>query len=399
MVAPKRVAEHVWPEERDLWRPDLSLSLAAGSPAQRAAALAETSNITVIGRDNLRDVPMKNQYRTVIIDELSGFKARGSVRWKVMTKLTATTPHVWGLTGTPAPNGLVDLWAQVALLDRGERLERTLTAFRDHYCTPGLRLPNGVIVNWTLKPGADKAIHAKIEDICLSMTTDGRVTLPSVTHNEISVVLPPPAIRAYRDMKNDLVADLTMIGGEIHTAANAAILTAKLSQLTAGFMYSDDYDLNGKYSTVHRMKTDAVLEIIEGTGSPILVFYRFKEELRLLQAVLPQAATIDQPNAIKRWNAGALPVLLAHPASAGHGLNLQHGGHTIVWTTLPWNLEEWEQANKRLHRSGQKNPVVIHRVSATGPKGQSTVDHLIHARLTRKASVQDALIAHLESPI
>lgn len=392
VVAPKRVASDVWPIETREWRPDLSLSLAAGTPDQRARAIARGADITVIGRDNLKDVAARGTYSTVILDELSGFKTRASQRWKLARQLLRRTRHVWGLTGTPAPNGLMDLWAQMYLLDEGMRLGESLTMYRSRYFTPGRQLASGVVTEWLLRPGADARIHDMISDICLSMGTEGRINLPPVTYNTIRVNLPPAVMAVYKRMKRELVADLSLLGGEIHTAANAAVLTNKLSQISAGFLYPDEP--GGTVSELHREKCAAVTEVVEGTGSPVLVFYRYKAEREQLLAALPGARTIEEPGVIPAWNEGRVPVLLAHPASAGHGLNLQHGGHTIVWTSLPWSLEEWQQGNKRLARQGQRHPVVIHVITA-----ERTVDSAINERLTTKTSVQDALLKHLESPL
>ena len=397
VIAPKRVAENVWDVEKDLWRPDLSVRLAVGGPARRKAALESDADLVVIGRDNIKDVlAYAGKFQTIIIDELSGFKNRGSQRWKIAKQLVKGCPHVWGLTGTPAPNGLMDLWSQVYLLDGGQRLGTAITHFRDRYFTPGRQLANGVITEWNLRPGAEDRIHALLEDICLSMETDGRVALPPVTTNTVTVELPPKVRQMYKEMKRDLVADLEILGGEKHYAQNAAVLTSKLSQVAAGFMYHDDADMRGgTYDIVHWEKAKAVEEIVEGTGSPVLVFYRFRAELAMLQKQLGKRAfTMDTDDVVGRWNAGTIPVLLAHPASAGHGLNLQHGGHTVVWSTLPWSLEEKLQADKRVARQGQKHPVVIHELIA--PK---TVDIAIRASLHDKDKTQSALLAHLESPL
>lgn len=399
VIAPKRVAETVWQPERDLWRPDLTLGVAAGSRDRRQDVQRSLPDITVLGRDNISDVVGRGYpYRTVILDELSGFKNRGSVRWRTARKLVSqpSVTHVWGLTGTPSPNGLMDLWAQVFLLDGGERLGRTLTAFRNRYFMPGRQLPNGIITEWNLRPESSDNIHRLLEDICLSMGTDGRVDLPPVTRNPVSVPLPKSVQRMYKTIKRDLVADLELLGGEVHTAMNAAVLSSKLSQISAGFLYVDDADLrDGAYDRIHLEKTRAVQEVVAGTGGPVLVFYRFRAELDMLREAMPDLLhTIDEPDSVARWNQGRIPVLAAHPASAGHGLNLQHGGHTIVWTSLPWSLEEWDQGNKRLARQGQKNPVVIHMLLS--PK---TIDGAIRDRLQEKTTIQQALLDHLESPL
>lgn len=408
VVAPKRVAEEVWSEEVGKWRPDLTVRVASGSPAQRAEALASGADIISLGRDNLGDLLDKTKrtptvkelpFRTVVVDELSGFKNRASVRWKTLNRVikAGAVKHVWGLTGTPAPNGLLDLWGQVALLDGGARLGKNITTYRSRYFMPGRQLPNGVITEWLLRPEAEAHIYRAIEDLCLSMATDGRIQLPDINHNHVPIVLPPAVKKAYEDVKRDLVVDLRDIfDGEIHTAADAGTLTARLSQIAAGFMYVDDAALNDmKYTHLHDEKLKATQEIVEGAvGSPVLVFYRFKPEERALLRSIPEARSIREPGVIKDWNAGKVPVLVAHPLSAGHGLNLQHGGHTIVWTSLPWSLEEWQQGNKRLARQGQKHPVVIHSIMARG-----TIDPVIRARLADKTTTQDALLSHLESPL
>lgn len=399
VVAPKRVAENVWHVEGKKWRPDLRVVVAKGQPARRAEALLSSADVVVLGRDNFRDalrVKRDQPFRTLIIDELSGFKSWKSIRFKVARKLIKDSgiSHVWGLTGTPSPNGLLDLWSQVYLLDDGQRLGKNITAYRNKWFYAAKKLPStNIVTEWALREGAEEEIHAALEDICLSMSTDGRIDLPPVTENHIEVELPTNVRRAYKQMKKDLV---TILGPEAFTAKNAAVMTSKLSQMCAGFMYVDDADLrNGEWVELHNEKAKAVLEVVEGTGSPVLVFYHYKAELELLKRELGKLAhTMDEDDVVERWNRGEIPVLLAHPASAGHGLNLQHGGHTIVWTTLPWSLEEWKQANKRLARQGQKNPVVIHVVMA-----KKTVDQVIRVALEDKEAVEGALLDHLESPL
>lgn len=396
VLAPKRVAEEVWPEEAAMWRPDLRVALASGRPARRREALTSGADIVVLGRDNIADaLEVADQFRTVVLDELSGFKDRSTARWKVARRLTQHAPHVWGLTGTPAPNGLIDLWGQIFLLDRGERLGKTLTAYRGRYFMPGRQLANGVITEWIMRPEAADRIHERLDDIMLSMSNDGRVELPPVIHNELRVTLPPPARKAYRDLKRDLVAQVEVLGGGTYSAANAAVLSGKLSQVNAGFLYPDDAILSPEleYRVLHREKINAVAEVVEGNaGSPVLVFYRFRAERDMLLKAFPGARSIDERGVIQAWNDGQVPMLLAHPQSAGHGLNLQRGGHTIVWTTLPWSLEEWEQGNARLHRPGQRHQGVIHMVIV--PR---SIDTAIQARLTEKTTVQEALLNYLEA--
>lgn len=395
VVAPKRVAEHVWAQERDLWRPDLRMVVVAGDPLQRALLLDAPADITVIGRDNLKDINSnkKMRWRTLVIDELSGFKDPGSVRWRLAIHIARHMDKVWGLTGTPTPNGFLDLWSQVYLLDMGKRLGAGnrlgagIGRYKDRYFDQEYSA-GGYPGDWIPKPGAEARISALISDICLSMSAEDHLHLPEITYNTIEVTLPRGARGAYRQMENTFVSDLRLIGeGAVHSAANAAVLTGKLSQVTAGFMYSD---MGSPASLLHREKLDAVREIMEGTGSPILVFYRFRDEFEQLMK-LPGARDVKQKGAIDDWNAGRVPVLLAHPQSAGHGLNLQYGGHTIVWTSLSWSLEDWQQANGRLHRQGQRNAVTVHVVEAI-----HTIDQRIRKVLDGKESVQNALLTYLK---
>ena len=398
VVAPKRVAEHVWPVEKELWRPDLTLALVAGSPQQRAHALAQRADITVISRDNMGDaakIAKRMGYRTVIFDELSSFKSPSSQRFRAARSLSKKIEHVWGLTGTPTPNGLTDLYAEIMLLDGGKRLGTNQDGFRYRWFKPGKRDSNGRVVQWVPRDEAQDNIHRLIEDICLSISGDGLIELPDVTHNRVSVQLPPRSMAQYREMKDNLVLNIDLLGEDLaFSAENSAVLSGKLSQISAGFIYSDDVDLDGRYTVLHKAKTDALREIVDGTGSPILVFYRFRAELEMLLDAFPQASTINSADAIPRWNRGQIPLMFAHPASAGHGLNLQHGGCTIAWTTLTWSLEEWMQGNGRIARQGQKHPVIIHSLLADG-----TIDTYIREVLDNKREVQDALLDHVRSPL
>lgn len=397
VVAPKRVATEVWPEEVALWRPDLKVELAVGSAAKRQHVLKNSkADIVVIGRDVLYDaVDYRARFRTFVVDESSGFKTKNSIRWRAGNKIAKVVPHVWILTGTPSPNGLLDIWGQVALLDQGRRLGSGLGAYRQRYFHIGKQLPNGVVTQWDINNDAEEKIYNQINDIVLSMKTEGRLKLPEFTIVREKVALPAHAKKIYDDLLVDLVANLDLIGGEIHTAANAAVLSAKLSQVTAGFLYHDDQDIRDhgdKYDYIHTAKLDRLAEIAEAVDSPLLVFYRFRAEKDAILKRFPGAWTTDEPNFQKKWNDDEIPMLIAHPASAGHGLNLQKGsGHTMVWTSGTWSLEEWDQANKRLHRQGQRNPVVCHVLTCP-----ATVDTMINARLIEKKSVQDALMEYLD---
>lgn len=400
--APKRVALEVWPAEAALWRPDLTIDVVSGTPAQRKAILENsTADILVMGRDLFHETePYAKRYKTLVIDELSGYKSKTSQRWKTANRLLKTIPHMWGLTGTPSPNGLLDLWGPIALMDGGARLGKTFGGYKARYFTPQKYIYNAAIgrqvpVDYRPNLGADTRIHQLLSDICLSMQTEGRIKLPDFTVNRVVVPLHPSARTPYADMERDFVANLQLLGS-IHSAANAAVLTSKLSQITAGFLYNDDQDINPGHAWIHDGKIDALAEIVEATDGPLLVFYRYQAELQRILKKFSQATDVKREHNLQdRWNAGEIPLLLAHPASAGHGLNLQKGpGHTMAWTTLPTSLEEWDQANKRLHRQGQKNPVVAHVLHSPG-----TADVVNWARLVDKKSVQDALMDYLEAPL
>lgn len=387
VVSLKRVVENVWEREAGTWRPDLTVSIAAGPPSRRKERLAAGAHITAISVDNLKDV-QPGSFRTVVFDESSLFKNRGTRRWRMASKLAREAERVYLLTGTPIPNGYMDLWSQIYLLDQGQRLESGITRFRNRYFTPGRRLPNGVIVGWDINPGSSERIERLIGDICLSMRSEDHLDLPPVVYNRVSVPLPGRAGRVYRDLNRDLVADLRNEGGERYSAMNAAVLTAKLSQVTAGFLYPDE---DGEETAeLHDEKTSALQEIVAGTGSPVLVFYRFKEELRRIRQALPESELISS-DSIERWNRGEVPVLLAHPDSAGHGLNLQKGGHVIVWTTPTWSSERWQQANARLARQGQQSSVIVHILVSP-----DTVDTDMLDVAEGKIRVQDGLMRSLQ---
>lgn len=388
VVAPKRIAENVWHVEAEVWRPDLKVAVAAGTPKQRKAAIDSGADVVVIGVNNLKDLPL-NRFKTFVLDEMSLFKNRGSQRWKLMKKLTEKTPHVWGLTGTPSPNGYPDLWPQLFLLDRGKRLEPTLTKFREKYLVPGFTLPNGVIAKWTLQYRAGERIEQKISDICLSMRTEDYLDLPAVTFNDIPVTMPKKSWDVY----TDFVADLTSIDndGQEYTAANPAVALGKLSQITSGFLNPDVDDLEGQVWELHTDRLEEVVGIVETMTSPVVIFYQYIYEREWLLQHIKGSESQDSKGAIDRFSRGQLPVLVAHPSSAGHGLNFQHHCHTVIWCSLPWSLEQYQQANARVNRQGQKYPVVIHRLMVP-----NTVDETILGALGNKENVQDAILNSLK---
>lgn len=399
VIAPKRVIEETWPEEIDRWRPDLSYTLVREDGVTRQRRLEEETDIHLITRDTFADDLAlgnrikKNRYNTVIIDELSGFKSRASKRWKAANRLVKDIPYVWGLTGTPTPNSLLDLWPQMFLLDRGARLGRTLTAYRSQHFLPGKRLPTGIIASWTLRPGSEDLIHDRIRDLCLSIDqTNAKFPLRNDVYHRFD--LPKKARSAYDRMNKEFVVD---IGETLASVENAASKTNKLSQIASGFMYHsgligaeehDDADITHH----HNERMNLLKEILEDAqGAPALIFYRFKEDRNRL-LTLPGAVDIKTPHSVERWNRGNIPILLAHPASAGHGLNLQKGGSLLIWYSMDWSSEYYTQGIGRLVRQGQPSPVVaVHHIIA-----RDTVDEQVLDVVQGKISRQDALLKILE---
>jgi SNF2 family DNA or RNA helicase len=389
VIAPLRVAQTVWAEEAQKWDhlTGLRVSKILGSHAERVEGLRQTADIYVINRENVAwlvaELRGRWPFDMVVIDELSSFKNRASERFKSLRRVLPCVKRLVGLTGTPAPNGLMDLWSQIYLLDQGERLGRTLTAYRDAFFTPGQRNGN-IVYSWQLKPFAEEEILHRLEGLCVSMTSEHYLDLPECIYHDVPVVLGAEQTW-YRDMERKQIIELA--GQEI-TALNAAAVAGKLMQITGGAVY----DEQGEYQKTGRAKLDALAEIIDSAqGKPVLVFYQFRHELPRLQAAFPKAVSLSTSADVEKWNRGEIPVLLAHPASAGHGLNLQQGGHIMVWYTMTWNLEHYEQACKRLHRQGQKHPVIIHHLIAKG-----TIDERIKRVLEGKATVQDAVMGAFE---
>ena len=388
VIAPKRVAEDTWTREHEKWDhlSDVKISKVLGSAKQRSQALDEDADIYVIGRDNVKW--LVNHYGrgfpfdTVVIDELSSFKNPQSQRFKALRKVMPMVGRVIGLTGTPSPNGLMDLWAQVYLLDQGERLGRTIGSYRAKYFRPAAR--NGYVVyKWEPVRGAQGVIEGKVKDLCVSMLAGDYLKLPKRIDNEIPVVLPPKEMEAYRAMEEEA---LLSIGNDTAVALSAAAVMTKLLQIANGAVYSDD----GKVMEVHGYKADALAEIADTAGSPVLVFYSFRHDVAAIKKAIPQARELGGSEDIADWNRGEIPVLLAHPASVGYGLNLQDGGHTVVWYGLTWSLEHYQQANARLYRQGQGKPVIIHHLIAKG-----TVDEQVMAALKKKDTSQAALLSAL----
>ena len=391
VIAPKRVAEDTWTREHEKWDhlKELRISKVLGTVQQRKKALEQDADVYVIGRDNvvwLVDHYSKKKhwpFDMIVIDELSSFKNPQAKRFRALRKTLGVTQRVVGLTGTPSPNGLMDLWAQVYLLDRGERLGQTIGAYREKYFRAGAR--NGYVVyKWEPLKGAKEKIEEKISDICVSMSAADYLTLPKRIDNVIPVRLTESEMKLYKQMEAD---QLLQIEDTDVVALNAAAVMTKLLQIANGSVYGMDETV----VNIHDAKLEALQEIIDTTDSPVLVFYSFKHDLTKIMNAIPSARILNGANDIKDWNDGKVQVLLAHPASVGYGLNLQEGGHTIVWYGLTWSLELYQQANARLYRQGQDKPVIIHHLIAEGTVDEQAMDALQH-----KDTSQAALLAALK---
>ncbi len=390
VIAPKRVAEDTWSTEIEKWDhlKNLRISVILGTPKQRIEAVEKDADIYVTNRENvvwLVDNYFKSwKWDTCIIDELSSFKSSKAKRFRALKKVRPYFKRIIGLTGTPAPNSLIDLWPQVYLLDGGQRLGKTITGYRERYFTPGDR-NQFVVFNYNLKDGAEDAIHNKISDICVSMKAKDYLDLPERIDNKIYIDLPKKVKDQYKELEKELIIQLD---NEDITATNSAVLTGKLLQMCNGAVYSEDKEV----VEVHDEKLNALMDIIEAAnGKPVLIFYSFKHDLTRIQEFLKKnklkGQELDGSEDIKKWNNGEIPILLLHPASAGHGLNLQYGGNIVVWFGLTWSLELYQQANARLHRQGQKQTVIIHHIIA-----RDTVDEDVIKALTNKEVNQNVLL-------
>lgn len=394
VIAPKRVAEDTWSRESQKWDhlKHLKLSRVLGNREQRIQALESDADIYIINRENVKwlvdqcQVKRHWPFDMVVIDELSSFKSSKSQRFRALRKVTPLIKRIVGLTGTPTPNGLLDLWPQIYLLDRGQRLGKTVSGYREQYFTPGQR--NGYTVfNWQPKEGADKAIQEKIKDICISMSAEDYLQLPERLNNIIQVQLSKKEMALYRTMEKEQI--LTMGDSDI-VALSAGTVAGKLLQMANGAAYGQD----GSYTVIHDRKLDALEEILDTTDEPVLVFYNFQHDYDRLterfRKLCPR--TLEDAGDIRDWNDGKIRLLLAHPASVGHGLNIQDGGRIIIWFGLTWSLELYQQANARLYRQGQRKNVIIHHLVASG-----TIDEQVMAALERKDTGQKALLEAVKS--
>ena len=388
VVAPKSVALNTWSNEANKWDHlrCLRMSIVMGSAAKRRKALEQPADIYVTNRDNV--VWLRNEgewtFDTVVLDESSSFKNFQSRRWKALWSVRPQIRRMILLTGTPAPNGLMDLWAQVKLLDRGVRLGRFITQFREAYFRPGAR-SGAVVYDWLPKPGAQELITDKISDICMSMRAEDYLDMPDLI--DASMVLELPEIDKYKQFERDCVLGLE--GGDDILALTAVSLTNKLLQFASGAVYDDEHS----WHEVSSAKQEALSELLEQTSEPVLLFYNYRHELERIQRSFPDAVPFrGEPDILQRWNTGEIRLLLCHPASVAYGLNMQQGGHIIVWYSPTWNLELYEQANARLHRQGQSKPVMLYHLICKG-----TMDEVVMSALRRKDNVQDALMRHLAS--
>jgi SNF2 family DNA or RNA helicase len=390
VIGPLRVSRDTWPTEIEKWDhlSDLRMSVAVGTEAERRAALIKPADIYIINRENVQwlieESKLPFNFDTVVIDELSSFKNHQAKRFRALMKVRPKVKRIIGLTGTPSANGLMDLWAEFRLLDMGVRLGRFISHYRLDYFMPDKR--NGqVIFSYKPLPGAEQRIYDKIFDITISMKSTDLLKMPELVSSEYTVSLSDKERQRYDELKQDLVLQLP--DGDV-TAANAAALSGKLCQMANGAVYGDD----GAVHYIHDRKLDALEDLIEAAnGKPVLVAYWFKHDLariteRLQKLHIP-FSKLDSADSIRRWNTGELPVALIHPASAGHGLNLQSGGSTLIWFGLTWSLELYQQTNARLWRQGQKDTVVIHHIVAKG-----TIDERVMKALSAKDRTQTALI-------
>lgn len=395
VIAPLRVARDTWSNETTKWdeMKHLKISKILGSEKERIAALNERADIYIINRENVYWLikhyeKRKFPFDMIVIDELSSFKSPSAERFKALRKIRPTLKRVVGLTGTPAPNGLLDLWSQVYLLDRGERLGKTIGAYREQFFLPDKRNQQ-VIFNYKPKDGAAEIIYEKLSDICVSMKSADYIKIPEKVDNFIEVSLSEKEMKLYKKLEKEML--LPFQDGVV-SAVNAATLTGKLLQLANGAVYDEDK----KVITIHDKKLEALQDLVESAnGKSILVFYGFRHDRDRIKTIFKdRARELLTSKDMKDWNDGKIEIAITHPASTGHGLNLQAGGSTIVWFGLTWSLELYEQANARLWRQGQSETVVIHHIISSG-----TIDEQVVIALKQKSGVQQFLMEAIKAKI
>lgn len=390
VIAPKRVAENTWSKETAKWEhlQHLQVSRVMGSAKQRQAALARAADLYVINRENVVWLVnyLGNQwpFSIVVVDELSSFKSAQAKRWKALRRVRGRIRRIIGLTGTPRPNGLEDLWPEIYLLDQGERLGRTLGQFRGRYLVPE-KMNGHIVYSYRPREGAEVEVYEKIADICMSIRKEDVLTLPGQIYEDVVLEAPAGLLRQYKQFERDKVMECLDADGDIMAGTQAA-LTNKLLQFANGAIY----DMDGQVHELHTIKLDALEEMVEGAGGdPVLVLYSYRHDAdRIRQRI--ECRALDTPADIDAWNRGEIPVALAHPGSIGHGLNLQEGGHIIIWFGVPWSLELYQQANERLNRPGQRNVCRIYHLILQG-----THDERVLKALARKDTGQQAAIEAL----
>ena len=385
VIAPLRVGRDTWPAEIVKWDhlKDLTYSVAIGTKEQRMAALRAKADIYIINRENIpwlvEESGIDFDFDMVVIDELSSFKNYTAKRFRSLMSVRNRVSRIVGLTGTPSSNGLMDLFAEFKVLDCGKRLGRYISRYRDRYFLPDKRNAQ-VVFTYKLRPGAEEQIYNAISDITISMTAPDFLDMPTCVYNQVKVKLSDKERRLYDEFRKQMVVSL---GGEEIDAMNAAALTNKLLQMANGAVYDTEHNVH----SIHDRKLEALEDLIEGAnGKPVLVGYWFKHDLARISKRF-DVRELKSSQDIADWNAGKIPVAVIHPASAGHGLNLQYGGCTLIWFGLTWSLELYQQTNARLWRQGQRESVVIHHILA-----EDTMDELVMAALHRKDQTQAALI-------
>ena len=394
VIAPKRVAENTWSKETAKWEhlQHLRVSRVMGTAKQRQEALAAPADLYVINRENVTwlvdTVGKRWPFPVVVIDELSSFKSAQAKRFKALRKVRGRIRRLIGLTGTPRPNSLEDLWPEVYLLDQGERLGRTLSAFRARYLVPE-KMNGHIVYSYRPKEGAEAEVYEQLGDICMSIRKEDVLSLPGQIYEDVVLETPPALLRQYKQFERNKVLECLDADGEI-VAGTQAALTNKLLQFANGAIY----DMDGQAHELHTVKLDALEELVEAAGGdPVLVLYAYKHDAeRIRQRITCRA--LDKPEDIDAWNRGEIPVALAHPASIGHGLNLQDGGHILIWFGLPWSLELYQQANERLNRPGQRNVCRIYHLIMRG-----THDERVLQSLSNKEEGQAAAIEALRLEI
>jgi len=393
VIAPLRVANTTWMDEVLKWKHlnGLRVSKVLGSKKERTMALYKKADIYTINREN---VPWlvefyKNDwpFDMVIIDEISSFKSPSAKRFRALKKVRHKIKRIVGLTGTPAPNGLLDIWSQIYLLDGGDRLGRTFTGYRSRYFHPQKYVNGGIPTDYALNEDAEEKIYNKISDICISMKALEYLKMPEIIFNKVEVELSENEMKLYRKLERDLL--LPLEDSDVD-AANAAVLSNKLLQMSGGTVYDEYSDVQ----RIHDRKMDALEDLIEAAnGKPVLIYYGFRHERDRIKEKF-DTGDINTSDDIAKWNRGEMKIALCHPASAGHGLNLQEGGSTIIWFGMTWSLELYQQANARLWRQGQKQTVVIHHILA-----KDTIDHRVMMALDNKDTGQSALIEAVRARI